>query len=78
MWNLTADILPIHDVERTYEEYDPVTGKKIRFGDSLLSCALIVLPEIKGIKLLAKSEKATKLVKGVKNVLHPDLIKNAF
>ncbi|MFC7394273.1 pre-toxin TG domain-containing protein [Scopulibacillus cellulosilyticus] len=78
IWNIAAEILPIHDMERTQVDYDPVTGEKIGLGDSLLASTMVVLPGIKGIKFLAKSKKVAKLVNGIRNVLHPNLIKKTF
>ncbi|MBM7645661.1 hypothetical protein JOD45_001879 [Scopulibacillus daqui] len=88
-WNVIAEILPIHDMERTHDDYDPVTGEKIGLGDDLLASTLIFTPEIKdiglgikygtkGIKLLENSKKTEKLVKGMRNVLNPDVIKRTF
>ncbi|MFC7393465.1 polymorphic toxin type 15 domain-containing protein [Scopulibacillus cellulosilyticus] len=92
IWDTVAEVLPIHDFQRLFGEYDPVTGEKLGFGDRLLAfgmvassffppargAGLLVKTGIKGVKMIKMSEEGAKLFKGVKNVLHPNLIKNAF
>ncbi|MFC7395551.1 YwqJ-related putative deaminase [Scopulibacillus cellulosilyticus] len=92
IWNLTAEILPIHDIQRTHDEYDPVIGKKIEFSDNLLADGMVIatiFPEVRGTGLAGKygmtgfkfssmDEKGANLVKGIRNALHPDLIKSTL
>ncbi|MFC7393459.1 pre-toxin TG domain-containing protein [Scopulibacillus cellulosilyticus] len=85
IWDTVAEVLPIHDFQRLFGEYDPVTGEKIGFGDRLLAfgmvassffppsrgAGLLVKTGIKGVKMIKMSEEGASFLKGSKMSFTP-------